>query len=227
MSKKESIIFYFDWIDAFSDLPGEQVKEILQAIVCFVRDGNETDFPDVAQRIIYQLIKRQVERDIKKYERICDKRAEYGRNGGLAKASKSKQVLAKLADNDNDNDTDTENDTENDNENDNDNTEYTEATVPNEYTAGAVPLPDVVKYFFARYEDYTGREHAHLSKTELSKISQKLRLYGFDRECVDVYFGDSRHKGLCGESDCSIWHFTDKTVMGLIDMRRTGTYSAI
>ena len=179
MSKKESIVFYFDWIDAFSDLPGEQVKEILQAIVRFVRDGKETDFPDVAQRIIYQLIKRQVERDIKKYERICDKRAEYGRNGGLAKASKSKQVLAKLADTDTDNDTD------------NENTEYTEATVPTEYTAGAVPLPDVVKYFFARYEDYTGREHTQLSKTELSKISQKIGLYGFDQECVDVYFGDS------------------------------------
>ena len=115
-SKKESFILYLDSRNLLDCLDYEKKGRLIEAIFAYVA-GEEVPSlpPDVNMAFIS--IKTYLDKDRERYDRICEKRREYGKLGGLAKGSISNHMQASEADNDtdNDNDTDTDNDTDNDN----------------------------------------------------------------------------------------------------------------
>ena len=118
---KKSIIIYADCIAILEELTYEQTGRLFKAILSYVNEEPVTEIEDdPALKMAFVVLRKQIERDTEKYERICEKRREYGRLGGLkkasnakskqtlAKATKSKQTLANLANNDTENDSDSE-----------------------------------------------------------------------------------------------------------------------
>lgn len=108
---KKSFLMYADYIDVFEGLNDKEAGRLIKHILRYVNDLN----PETKDRIIaltFEPIKKQLKRDLKKYESIREKRSEYGRAGGLksgeirsktkqneANASESKQTEANVKQN--------------------------------------------------------------------------------------------------------------------------------
>ena len=96
MAEKDSFVLYNSYYDLLEDLDMEQRGTLLTAILEHSRGMDQTEL-DPITKLVYRVIASQLDRDRKKWERTCKKRAEAGRRGGLAKAGKAKQSLANLA----------------------------------------------------------------------------------------------------------------------------------
>lgn len=131
--KKESFIFHKAWWDNTRHLPAQAKVEIYDSLFQYVFEGIEPEFdPMSAASMAFSFIKKHIDDDKTKYQKTCEKRAEAGRRGGLAKqanareqakndnngqqtlanlanANFAKQTLANLADNDNEYEYDNEN----------------------------------------------------------------------------------------------------------------------
>jgi len=94
--EKDSFVLYNSYYDLIEDLDMEQRGTLLTAILEHSLGIEQTDL-DPITKLAYRVIASQLDRDRKKWERTCKKRAEAGRRGGLAKASKAKQDLANVA----------------------------------------------------------------------------------------------------------------------------------
>ena len=111
---KNSFVMYTEYKKHFNLLSDSDKVILLNAIFDYAM-GQETEL-EGAVAMAFSFIKVQMDRDIERYEKTCEKRREAGAKGGLAKASNSKQMLANaskskqniasVADNDNDNDND-------------------------------------------------------------------------------------------------------------------------
>lgn len=118
MADKKSFVLYCDYRQHFELLPPEDQGRLLMAIFDYVETGAEPSLEPIPM-MAFSFIRAQLDRDLKKYEETCKRRAEAGRAGGYAKAanankakqtlanaskpSKAKQNLANLADNENGN----------------------------------------------------------------------------------------------------------------------------
>ena len=78
-----------------------------------------------------------------------------------------------------------------------------------------------IRYFFTRYLIKTGQKHDPISAEKMEEIKRRFDETGVYRDYVDVYFGDEDHKGLCGDSDCKIFHFASPGVLEVIKKRLT------
>lgn len=74
-----------------------QRGDLFTAIMQYAVGEDPGEIDDLLTDMAFGFIKAQMDRSAAKYQEICLKRAEYGRKGGLAKASKSKQKLANVA----------------------------------------------------------------------------------------------------------------------------------
>jgi uncharacterized phage protein (TIGR02220 family) len=114
MKKKTSFIIHLDYQTLLEDLSLEDKGMILEAMFCYVKNEPLPKLKPLS-KMAFSFIKRQMDYDNEKWVKTCEKRAEAGSRGGLAKASKSskskqnKQSLANLADNDNVNDNENDN----------------------------------------------------------------------------------------------------------------------
>lgn len=89
---KKSFVLYCDLMEVVHDLSDEEAGQLIKTIVDYVNDKN----PEVTDRhvqLAWRPIKNNLKSDLKKWEDIKEKRAEIGRLGGLAKASKGKQLV--------------------------------------------------------------------------------------------------------------------------------------
>lgn len=91
-----------------------------------------------------------------------------------------------------------------------------------EYINADALTESVLPYFFRSYKDYTGHPHPSVHPDKLQEILSTLTEYDADQDFVDAYFGDEYHKGLCGDSDCSIFHFASPAVLELLYSRVFG-----
>ena len=91
-----------------------------------------------------------------------------------------------------------------------------------EYINADALTESVLPYFFRSYEEYTGHPHPSVHPDKLQEILSTLTEYDADQDFVDAYFGDEYHKGLCGDSDCSIFHFASPAVLELLYSRVFG-----
>lgn len=112
-----SFVLYKDSSIFIRKLSREQRGDLMEAIFNYTCDGKIPNFSgDGMVQMCFDIIKSYLDRDEKKYQEKCRKRAEAGQKGGLAKASNSKQsqtktsntkqYIANLADKDTDTDTD-------------------------------------------------------------------------------------------------------------------------
>ena len=112
-----SFVLYKDSRIFIRQLNTDQRGDLLEAIFDYACDRDIPDFHgDSMTQMCFEIIKSYLDRDEKKYQEKCRKRAEAGQKGGLAKASNNKQSQAKasngkqdianLADKDTDTDTD-------------------------------------------------------------------------------------------------------------------------
>lgn len=91
-----------------------------------------------------------------------------------------------------------------------------------EYINADALTESVLSYFFWSYKEYTGHPHPSVHPDKLQEIQATLDDYGADQGFVDAYFGDEYHKGLCGDSDCSIFHFASPGVLKRLYSRVIG-----
>ena len=99
MAEKDSFVLYNSYYDLLEDLDMEQRGTLLTAILEHSRGMDQTEL-DPITKLAYRVIASQLDRDRKKWERTCKKRAEAGRKGGIASGqarSKTKKSQANEA----------------------------------------------------------------------------------------------------------------------------------
>lgn len=99
MAEKDSFVLYNSYYDLLEDLDMEQRGALLTAILEHSLGIEQTDL-DPITKLAYRVIASQLDRDRKKWEQTCKKRAEAGRKGGIASGqarSKTKQKQANEA----------------------------------------------------------------------------------------------------------------------------------
>jgi hypothetical protein len=113
---RRSFLLHIDSLDVLDELNNEQAGMLLKAMRDYHND--EEMQLDALTKIVFSPFKNQFNRDTLKYQTTCERRANAGSMGGkqkVANASKPKQKVAKLAENDNVSKNDNVNDSDNDN----------------------------------------------------------------------------------------------------------------
>lgn len=97
---KNSFVLYKDWMQTVTEgvKDGDVSLEDAGRLFCIISEYQqtgqvETPIPKTLKLIVNNLLKTFA-RDAEKWQETREKRAVSGKNGGLAKASKSKQMLA-------------------------------------------------------------------------------------------------------------------------------------
>ena len=97
---KSSFVFHIDWLKAFEKLSGDECKELLICIAKYAVYGEESNSLQGMASMAYTMMQSTIDRDMENWKKTCEKRAQAGEKGGIAKASKSskaKQDLANVA----------------------------------------------------------------------------------------------------------------------------------
>lgn len=116
---KKSFVIYCDIRDQLELLTDEQVGVLFRSVVKYASNEEELSSNDGMVKLLFSVIKKQIDRDTEKYKTVCERRREAGSKGGkqkvanakqnlanVANASKCEQNLANVADSDNDSDSD-------------------------------------------------------------------------------------------------------------------------
>jgi hypothetical protein len=91
-ANKTSFICYFDWAECCTALTTEQIGKLTLAVFAFARGGEQYAGSDPYIKMAFSFIAHNIERDQKKYEETCKKRAEYGKRGGQATAALRREL---------------------------------------------------------------------------------------------------------------------------------------
>ena len=95
--QKNSFVLPTRLNDVVAKLSDKQAGVLFKGILNYATNGTVANFEDGAVIIAFTFVKQDMDYTAKKYVDTCNRRAENGRLGGLAKvanASKSKQMLA-------------------------------------------------------------------------------------------------------------------------------------
>ena len=96
--EKPGVMLYWETFATLERAKPEKVKVLLRAIYNFSRYGEVPDFgDDEALNLVWPQMEQRIIADGENYERIREKRAEAGRKGGLARASKAEREQANEA----------------------------------------------------------------------------------------------------------------------------------
>lgn len=101
---KKSFVIYCDIGDQLELLTDEQVGVLFRSVVKYASNEEELSSNDGMVKLLFSVIKKQIDRDTEKYKTVCERRREAGSKGGKQKVANAKQNLANVADNDNDSD---------------------------------------------------------------------------------------------------------------------------
>lgn len=94
---KKSFILYTDYADKLSGLSDEQLGKLFRLILEYEAGDKQVSSDDQFVEFAFNMIKSDLNRNDDKYQKICEKRAENGRRGGLAKANKSQKLAEGVA----------------------------------------------------------------------------------------------------------------------------------
>lgn len=90
--EKKSFVAYADWEGQFNLLSDEEAGKLIKHIFLYVNDQNPTFNEDERLLIMaFEPIKRQLKRDLKKYEQTKKRRAEAGKKSAEARAAMAEQ----------------------------------------------------------------------------------------------------------------------------------------
>ena len=82
---KKSFLLYCDYIDLIKKLPDEKAGQLFKLIMDYVNDNNPV-VDDMLLDIDFEPIKKQLKRDLSKYEDIKKKRSEAGKRSAAKRA---------------------------------------------------------------------------------------------------------------------------------------------
>ena len=115
MGKKKSFLIYYDWEDSLRLLSNEQKGDLFWGLFMYAKYGELPIFDDACLSFGFNVLKGHIDRDLEKYEKICEARSNSGKLGAMKKlanaklnkqmltnASDTKQILANEADKDKD-----------------------------------------------------------------------------------------------------------------------------
>ena len=104
---------YYDWLEMMEALSDGERGRLITAALEYARSGIVPSLSG-SERFVFPSIRAQIDRDAQSYSEISEKRKSSGSKGGLAKATKCKQNVAKgsktYQDKDKDKDKDKDND---------------------------------------------------------------------------------------------------------------------
>lgn len=115
--KAKSFVLYGDYQSQFDMMSDADAGILIKAIFEYVNTGTVRALPPVLE-MAFSFIRSGLDRNAAKYEDICERRREYGRRGGVAKATNSKHAVANAAYSDNDSENDSDSDNGSDSESD-------------------------------------------------------------------------------------------------------------
>ena len=75
-------------------LSDKQAGVLFKGILDYAENGAVANFEDNAVTVAFEFVRQDLDYAAKKYAETCARRAESGKKGGLANASKSKQMVA-------------------------------------------------------------------------------------------------------------------------------------
>lgn len=127
-TERKSLLVHLDKRETLEMLDDVQAGKLFKMLLSYADDGTVLDVDDQVVRIVFSLMRQQMDHDAQRYAETCQKRAENGRKGGRpkgssekaknangflafenkAKESKEKQTKAKKPDTDTDTETDTD-----------------------------------------------------------------------------------------------------------------------
>jgi hypothetical protein len=79
---KKSFILYADLISVVRKLPKEKAGELFMQILSYVNDENPTIEDDLLLEVVFEPIKLQLKRDLKRWDEFRQKQSENGSKGG-------------------------------------------------------------------------------------------------------------------------------------------------
>jgi len=97
MSSKVSFVMHLRYIEAFKDLSGDDVKQLMLTIGEYVEHGIVPEYTDAGLKMAFNFIRSDLDRDAIRWEETKLKRVEAGRKGGIASAENRKQNEANQA----------------------------------------------------------------------------------------------------------------------------------
>lgn len=96
--EKKAFVVYVDWESQFNLLSDEEAGKLIKHIFSYVNDKNPEFEP--SERLLtmaFEPIKKQLKRDLKKYEVIKQRRSEAGKRGGIKSGESRNQNEANEA----------------------------------------------------------------------------------------------------------------------------------
>lgn len=87
VEKKETFVFYTNWIDYIELLDPSDVKKLISIICDYVKNLKEPKKPNLSDRLLmtWMFIKNQLDKDKTKYDKRCETSKENGKKGGRPK----------------------------------------------------------------------------------------------------------------------------------------------
>lgn len=127
-TERKSLLVHLDKRETLEMLDDVQAGKLFKMLLSYADDGTVPEEDDQVVRIVFSMMRQQMDHDAERYAETCQKRAENGRKGGRpkgssekakkangflafenkAKESKEKQTKAKKPDTDTDTETDTD-----------------------------------------------------------------------------------------------------------------------
>lgn len=93
---KNSFVLRNSYADIFADMSDKQAGALIKVIFNYVTAKDVTEgLQDVEVKMAWKFIKQDIDYDTQKYNDLCAKRAEYGKQGGRPKANGLEENLKK------------------------------------------------------------------------------------------------------------------------------------
>lgn len=92
--KKNSFVIYTDCLEQLEVIPDAERGVLFLDVLRYARTGIMPNIENPFLKALFLGFKNQIDRDCAKYEEVCKKRAEAGRNGGNQRVANLKQSQA-------------------------------------------------------------------------------------------------------------------------------------
>ena len=92
--RKNSFVIYTDCLEQLEVIPDAERGDLFLEVLKYARTGVVPNIDNPFLKALFLGFKNQIDRDCAKYDEVCKKRAEAGRNGGNQRVANLKQQQA-------------------------------------------------------------------------------------------------------------------------------------
>lgn len=90
---REYICVWFSSLEEYAGLSDDEFGSLIRAGLEYAKDGTEPAL-NGAMRFVWPSMRHKIDKDVKHYQEVCEKRREAGAKGGVAKATNCYQLQA-------------------------------------------------------------------------------------------------------------------------------------